>query len=82
VRNAGLNSKLSNLVPANDSGEEQSPQEVDSLFGYHYCLCRALNLAGSAYDACIVVYDHRLLSFGAFCFLKLEHRNRAYVHTD
>jgi len=55
---------------------------VGSLFGYNYCLCGALNLAGSAYDARVIVYDHRFLSFVTFSFLKLEHRNRAYVHTD
>lgn len=55
---------------------------MGSLFGYNYCLCGALNLAGSAYDARVIVYDHRFLSFVTFSFLKLEHRNRAYVHTD
>jgi hypothetical protein len=45
-------------------------------------LCGALNLVGSADDACVVADDYGLLSFVALHFLKLEYSDRANINTD
>lgn len=51
-------------------------------FCHDYCLRRALNLARSTDDACVVVDDYGLLAFVALHFLQFEYGNRANIHTD
>ena len=43
---------------------------------------RALNLASSTDDACVVVDDYGLLAFVALHFLQFEYGDRTNIHTD
>ena len=52
------------------------------LLCYGYCLCGALNFAGPANNACIIVDDYRFLSFVSLDFLIFEYGHRAYVNAD
>ena len=53
-----------------------------NLLCYGYCLCGALNFAGSANNACIIVDDHRFLSFVSLNFLIFEYGHGAYINAD